>query len=84
MAIPRSPIGMPFAWTHRFVEDPSTAGFTITQDISNNGYSNPDWGYQVYIGFPYGSAALVKAYPIMAAAIHTIIGSHHFSTTLYA
>ena len=53
---PDRPIGMPFAWTHRFVEDPSTAGFTITQDISNNGYSNPDWGYQVYIGFPYGSA----------------------------
>ena len=56
-------IGMPFAWTHRLVADKSSSGFNIGQFISNDGYGNPDWGYQVYIGFPYGSASLSQGIP---------------------
>ncbi len=61
---PARALGMPYAWTHRYVESPSTSGFTITQDISNDGYNNPDWASQVYIGFPYGSASLSQNLPI--------------------
>jgi hypothetical protein len=57
-------IGMPFSWTHRLVVDKSaTPGFTITEHISDDGYDDPDWGTQVYIGFPYGSASLEQPIP---------------------
>lgn len=55
--------GMPYAFTHRIVEDPSTTGFNIASDISNDGYGNPDTGGNVYIGFPYGSASLSQNIP---------------------
>lgn len=56
--------GMPFAWTHRLVNSTSTPGFNIVQYISDDGYSHPDWGHQVYIGFPYGSASLSQNLPL--------------------
>jgi hypothetical protein len=57
-------IGMPFSWTHRLVVDKSaTPGFTITEHISDDCYDDPDWGTQVYIGFPYGSASLEQPIP---------------------
>jgi len=40
------PIGMPYAWTHG-------------ASMSTDGYANPDSGSFCYIGFPWGSAALV-------------------------
>ena len=67
--------GMAFAFTHRWVEPKSTPGFNIAYDsshpgnvgdISSDGYSDPDSGSQVYIGFTYGSASLsqmIWAYP---------------------
>lgn len=58
-------IGMPFAFTHgRYVVDKSeTPSFTISQHMSNDGYDDPDWSPQVYIGFPYGSASLEQGIP---------------------
>lgn len=57
-------LGMPFAWTHRLVKDKSTTpGFTINDHISDDGYDDPDWGTQVYIGFPLGSASLSQPIP---------------------
>ena len=55
--------GMPFAWTRRLVMDKSTPGFNIAQHISDDGYGDPDFGPQVYIGFPYGSASLMQHIP---------------------
>lgn len=56
--------GMPFGWTHRYVKDKSAMpSFTITQHISDDGYADPDWGTQVYIGFPKGSASLSQPVP---------------------
>ena len=60
---PARAMGMPYAWMHRTVQSSSNQGFTITEDISNDGYLSPDWGYQVYIGFPYGSASLSQPLP---------------------
>jgi hypothetical protein len=52
-------LGMPFAWTKRYVVDKSARqDFTIEEHISDNGYADPDWGRQVYIGFIGGSASL--------------------------
>jgi len=65
-------IGMPFAWTHRLVHDKSSyPGFSIAADpgdprfgdISDDAYGDPDWGNQVYIGFPDGSASLEQGIP---------------------
>ena len=59
--------GMPFAFTHRWVEPRWTSGFNIDSDwghygsvgdISSDGYNYPDSGSQVYVGFQYGSASL--------------------------
>jgi len=57
--------GLPFAFTHgRYVVDKSsTPGFTIVNHMSDDGYDDPDWGSQVYIGFPYGSASLTQGIP---------------------
>jgi hypothetical protein len=56
--------GLPFAFTHRLVADKSTTpGFNIAQYISDDGYGDPDWAPQVYIGFPYGSASLYQGIP---------------------
>jgi hypothetical protein len=68
--------GMPFAFTHRWVESKDTLGFNITQDqnpdyrnwedvgdISDDGYGNPDNGGNVYLGFPWGSAAIEQHIP---------------------
>ena len=46
-------LGMPFAWTRRLVGP----------DMSSDGYNNPDYSGQVYIGFPYGSASLMQHIP---------------------
>ena len=54
--------GIPYAFTHRYVE-PNTSGFNVAQDISDDGYANPDSGSQVYIGFPAGSASLSQNLP---------------------
>ena len=40
--------GMPFVWTHRRTD----------VDLSTSGYAFPDGGDVVYLGFPFGSAAL--------------------------
>jgi hypothetical protein len=62
---PARALGMPFAWTQRLVADKSTTqDFTITQYISDDGYDDPDWGNQVYIGFPEGSASLEQGIPL--------------------
>lgn len=60
---PARAVGMPFAWTYRLVEPRSMSGFNINDHISNDGYSNPDWAPQVYIGFPYRSASLSQNIP---------------------
>jgi hypothetical protein len=45
--------GMPFAWTHRMVaENPGV------NEMSSDGYGDPDSGENCYIGFDMGSAAL--------------------------
>jgi len=55
-------LGMPYAWTGRYVKDKSvTQDFTIEEHISDDGYADPDWGRQVYIGFVGGSASLSQA-----------------------
>ncbi|MBN1245849.1 hypothetical protein JXA31_09680 [Candidatus Bathyarchaeota archaeon] len=55
--------GMPFAWMNRTIVDKDTAGFTTALNMSSDGYADPDEGYQCYIGFPYGSAALTQLIP---------------------
>jgi hypothetical protein len=51
--------GMPFAWTHREVENRDTyPGFNTDEYMSDNGYARPDYGDFVYLGFNMGSAAL--------------------------
>jgi hypothetical protein len=60
---PARAIGMPYAWTHRNVADINEPGFSIVYNMSSDGYNNPDWGYQVYIGFTYGSASLSQPLP---------------------
>ncbi len=64
--------GMPFAFTHRLVHDKSSyPGFSITADpndprfgdISDDGYGDPDTGRNVYLGFPWGSAAIEQRIP---------------------
>ena len=50
--------GMPFAWTHRTVLDYDDVSFDEDDNISDDGYGNPDEGDYCYIGFPWGSAAL--------------------------
>lgn len=61
---PLRPVGMPLAWTGRLVEDiDTTPGFNLAQDMSDDGYGDPDAGPQVYIGFPKGSASLEQLIP---------------------
>ncbi|MCW4045308.1 MAG: hypothetical protein NWE94_07325 [Candidatus Bathyarchaeota archaeon] len=55
-------IGLPLAWTHRYVRDPGP-GFNVVTDISRYGYHVPDDGAQCYIGFPSGSASLMQRIP---------------------
>ena len=51
--------GMPFAWSHRLVENRDTfQGFNTAYHMSDDGYARPDTGSFVYLGFHYGSAAL--------------------------
>jgi hypothetical protein len=51
-------VGMPFAWTHKIVEPKNTTGFNVAYHMSQYGYSDADDGAYVYLGFPWGSAAL--------------------------
>jgi hypothetical protein len=51
--------GMPYAWTHRL----------IGSQMSNDGYNNPDATFQLYIGFPYGSAALEQLIPYPSGTV---------------
>ena len=55
--------GMPYAWMHRIVEAKSTQGFNINDQMSIDGYNDPDDGSQCYIGFPWGSASLEQDIP---------------------
>jgi hypothetical protein len=55
--------GLPYAFTHRYVEPIDTPGFNIEYAISSDGYNEPDTGDQVYIGFPKGSASLTQCIP---------------------
>jgi hypothetical protein len=58
------PVGMPLGWTGRLVADiDTTQGFNTTDYISADGFSDPDMGPQVYIGFPFGSASLMQKIP---------------------
>jgi hypothetical protein len=51
--------GMPFAWTHRLVKNRDTyPEFTTALHMSDDGYDDPDGGGFVYLGFPWGAAAL--------------------------
>ena len=53
--------GMPFAWTHRLVENRDTyQGFNTAYHMSDDGYARPDNGEFVYLGFYMGSAALTQ------------------------
>ena len=62
--IPERYEGMPYAWTHRLVQDKDkTPEFNIVEHMSDDGYSDPDDAYQVYIGFPWGSASLEQTIP---------------------
>jgi hypothetical protein len=61
---PERPIGMPLGWTGSLVKDiDTTQGFNIAEHISADGFSDPDMGSQVYIGFPFGSASLMQKIP---------------------
>jgi hypothetical protein len=51
-------VGMPYAWTHKNVSWINYPSFDIAHDMSLFGYSQPDGGNYVYLGFPWGSAAL--------------------------
>jgi hypothetical protein len=53
-------VGMPYAWTHRIVREKG-AGFDTGVHISKYGYNDSDAGGFVYLGFPWGSAALDQA-----------------------
>lgn len=55
-----SAYGMPYAWTHKIVrfQNATYPSFNIAYDMSRLGYSEPDAGAYVYLGFPLGSAAL--------------------------
>jgi hypothetical protein len=55
--------GMPFAWTHRTVADIDDENFDKTENMSSNGYGEPDLGSQCYIGFSEGSASLMQGIP---------------------
>ncbi|MDR1992654.1 MAG: hypothetical protein LBQ98_04030, partial [Nitrososphaerota archaeon] len=61
---PARAIGMPFAWTGRLVSSMNMQGFTIDERISSDGYGNPDWGNQVYMGFTVGAASLEQILPL--------------------
>jgi hypothetical protein len=73
------PVGMPLAWTRRFVSDiDTTQGFNITYYISDDGYGDPDMGSQVYIGFPYGSASLSQKIPYPNGASYYAYWVYYF------
>lgn len=76
--------GLPYAFTHgRSVADrSSTQGFTITQHMSDDGYLDPDWGTQVYIGFPYGSASLEQKVPLVIGNYYCCWVNSFFSSAL--
>jgi hypothetical protein len=77
--------GMPFAWTHgRYVVDKSeTPGFNIIDHMSDDGYGDPDVGSHVYIGFPYGSAALDQKIPYDTGSQYYIWILQFFYYALY-
>jgi hypothetical protein len=57
--------GMSYAFTHRIVVDKSALGanFNVNTQISDDAYSDPDNGGQVFIGFVGGSASLSQKLP---------------------
>ena len=59
-----SPVGMPYAWTHRIVNWMGFENWTAASQMSMFGYEDgehgSDNGDYCYIGFPYGSAALAE------------------------
>ncbi len=57
-------IGLPFAFTHgRTVVSGNQQNLNIATQMSDNGYTFPDDGCQVFIGFWMGSAALSQNMP---------------------
>ncbi|MDR0373852.1 MAG: PKD domain-containing protein [Nitrososphaerota archaeon] len=64
LVYPERAVGMPFAWTGRRVSSMNTPGFAISTHISDDGYGNPDWGNQVYMGFKGGAASLEQIFPV--------------------
>ena len=56
-----SVVGMPYAWTHKIVLWKNDSGFNTAYYMSLFGYSQPDDGNYVYLGFPWGSAALSQS-----------------------
>jgi hypothetical protein len=54
-------VGMPYAFTHKLVAGPMDP-YSQTY-MAQYGYDYPDNGHQVYIGFPFGSAALSQRVP---------------------
>ncbi|MFA5571582.1 MAG: hypothetical protein GX799_11610 [Crenarchaeota archaeon] len=55
-------LGIPYAFTHREVKPWDTIT-NIDVQMSNDGFSHPDDGSQVFIGFPRGSASLEQGIP---------------------
>jgi hypothetical protein len=80
-----NPLGMPFAWTHgRYVVDKSeTQDFNIIDHMSDDGYGDPDVGSHVYIGFPYGSAALDQKIPYNYGSEYSLWVLYFFYYALY-
>ncbi len=63
LVYPERAVGMTFAWTGRRIASINTPGFAISTHISDDGYCNPDWGNQVYMGFKGGAASLEQIFP---------------------
>jgi hypothetical protein len=63
--------GMPFAWTHRRVADNPAVN-----QMSSDGYGDPDDGTVCYIGFSFGSAALNQ--PLRNSDYHYYYWVYHF------
>jgi hypothetical protein len=53
--------GMPYAFTHKVVLSSDDPNFNTDDYMSDDGYNQWDDGDYVYIGFPWGSAALSQS-----------------------
>jgi len=55
-----SVFGLPYAFTHKIVLSINDPNFNIAYHMSSNGYNQSDNGNYIYMGFPWGSAALAQ------------------------